>query len=269
MFLLLAGVITLHQVYATLIEKIEHWPLRRFLLRFIEVIGRCLVAPFVIIYFAQSIHFADTELENAVTYTAVALTSVLFLREMTGLRASFREACRLLVEKVNNPLLLVKDVSLAEVIVLNHTAFHQWSFSKERIILELENHGHIAIDTKYLKPTLQLRNAGTLSQLLRSGGGGGGRGSNSNSMGNNVNNIEMMSFSSSVPSNSNINTSSSMNVQESLPLPTGITSYYTNPMTNYYSSNTNNINKDAPKSAREAFHHQNNNTTSIDSDDEQ
>jgi hypothetical protein len=172
MFILLAAVITLHQVYATLFEKVEHWPLRVFILRFIEMLGRTFVGPFILIYFASNVKFADDKTQEGILYTVIAGSVILFLRECGGLRSAFRDSCRLVLQKVNDPTLLAKDLSILEVILINRISFHVWSTSRQRIVKELTTHGSLAVDSKFLKPTFQLRNQVVLDDLLRSNSSG-------------------------------------------------------------------------------------------------
>ncbi len=55
MFLSLVLVCTMHQVYATLHEKADRWPLRIVYLRVIEMAGRTCLISTILLYFLTTI----------------------------------------------------------------------------------------------------------------------------------------------------------------------------------------------------------------------
>eukprot|EP01037_Dinobryon_pediforme_P036136 gene36136-42929_t len=87
MFLLLCVVVALHQMYATLYEKTETWPLRVVYLRLIEMFGRCFTPPAIIFYFLGTIEFGSQSLRNAMIVIVVTSMSILLVREVYGVRS--------------------------------------------------------------------------------------------------------------------------------------------------------------------------------------
>jgi hypothetical protein len=145
MFVLLAGVVLLHQVYSTLSMKIDKWPMRRFYVRLIESAGRCFVGPFILSYFSSMVQFTSSERQNAITATVIALTVVLVLRELGGLFQIFRKSIIDVATKLNTPNLEVKDVSVVEAFVINLFSFYKFSYSTKYIMEALANDQKIAL----------------------------------------------------------------------------------------------------------------------------
>ncbi len=56
MFLLLVIAVILHQIYATMNEKSNHWPLRKFYIRLVECAGRVGIFPIAGIFFVKQIN---------------------------------------------------------------------------------------------------------------------------------------------------------------------------------------------------------------------
>lgn len=169
MFLLLCFVVAMHQAYATLFEKVEVWPLRLLYLRLIELIGRCFVPPAIIFYFLETIEFGDRHVRVGMTATTVVLISVLFVREVFGVRSAYYKAIEGLVEKFNRATLTTKEVSYGEILALNTYFFKKVSFSWEDIANELTLKGRLHFE----KPTsIMVKNMSSLANVMSGVHGG-------------------------------------------------------------------------------------------------
>jgi hypothetical protein len=132
MFLLLVGVVVLHQTYATLHNKKERWPLRNFYMRLIESFGRIFLIPFVLIYYVGQI---ETSIKTSFAAILIAFSAIyvaaISTREMVGLKSAYGMTMVGLVEKFNDPNTTMANVSWLEVLVINVLIFHEYSISTE------------------------------------------------------------------------------------------------------------------------------------------
>ena len=133
MFLLLILVVASHQIYATMQEKIDRWPLRLIYLRLLEMMGRICVPITIIFYFQATINYFVPASNVIVTVVVVTLTGLLTFRETFGLRASFEHALDKLFDKINAEECMVSDLSMPELYLLNFLLFKK--FSKEPELL--------------------------------------------------------------------------------------------------------------------------------------
>lgn len=132
MFLLLIVVVTLHQVYSTVEEKKDNFPLRILYMRLIEAIGRIFLMPCIVIYFSNSIPMADgAKTSTAIIYTAIALAIVVGGREMIGIRDKYLKSLSALINKVNHEETTLKDITPIELLVINYWKFNKISTSPE------------------------------------------------------------------------------------------------------------------------------------------
>lgn len=145
MFLLLVGVISLHQVYATLKMKEERWPLRAIVLRLIETVGRVFILPFIVCYFVTLILANnDPTTANGLLAITIIASTLVFTQEMFGLRSTIHRSINNLIAKVNNPALTVNELNSFEILVLNYLKFSKLSTSPYLIAQELNERGSIA-----------------------------------------------------------------------------------------------------------------------------
>lgn len=163
MFLLLCIIAAMHQVYATMRNKVERWPLRPVYLRCIELLGRCCVPPVVLYYFSTTVQFATAEHGTGVILAATAVSLAIFSREIFGVRAIFLDCMLMLVDKVNQPDIIAKDISAPEAFALNMWMFNDMTFSKLRISRHLQQFGKFEVDTVI---NVTLKNAFSLNSLL-------------------------------------------------------------------------------------------------------
>lgn len=163
MFLLLCVVVSLHQIYATLYEKVETWPLRLIYMRIIELVGRCFLPPAIIFYFLATIEFGSSSLRDAIMSLVIVSVSGLFIGEMFGVRAAYYHAMELLVLKTNRPDLTTKELSWMEIVMLNRYLFGVWSTSLQLIANEITQKGYVHFE----KPTsVTLHNMNSLSHVM-------------------------------------------------------------------------------------------------------
>lgn len=130
MFLLLILVISSHQVYATLREKTDRWPLRILYLRILEVVGRISVPLTIILYFQSTIKYITDPTSEVFLFIVLIISAVLLgIRESFGIKASFRMSVIKLLDKINNHHCKLNDLSNIEILFLNFLLFHKYSFS--------------------------------------------------------------------------------------------------------------------------------------------
>lgn len=147
MFLLLIFVCASHQIYGTLQEKVDRWPLRLIYMRTIEVIGRVFVPVIILLYFEFTINYFQDSRGMAIGLL-FSVATILLGREIHGLRSSWYHALRQLFQKINHPDCKANEISNIECIVLNKVLYQKWSQSKEFIIQELTERNKIGFDAK-------------------------------------------------------------------------------------------------------------------------
>ena len=152
MFALLVAVASLHQVYSTLTNKSEKWPLRSIVLRFIEYLGRVFLLPFILIYYFLRID----PLPGVIFLPLACIVVFIWYRESFGLYKVSQIALKQLVEKANDPNSKMIDFSKAEIFLLNYLLFKRISFHFQDIANHLLSKGQ-----------LDLKNARDLSPNLR------------------------------------------------------------------------------------------------------
>jgi hypothetical protein len=165
MFLLLCGVVTLHQVYATMHEKCVKWPLRFAAIRLIELAGRTFVGTFIFGYFLMNLDFFGPHLQEALFYTNVVVAIAILYRETFGMKSAWEMALDNLVLKVNDPECSVNSLATMELLVLNRVLFHTWSTSPMQLSEELAQKGKVVLDSK---KRIRLKNAFAVNTLLNS-----------------------------------------------------------------------------------------------------
>jgi hypothetical protein len=172
MFLLLVVVISMHQVYATLKQKVDRWPLRAIILRLIEFCGRVFILPFIVIYFLRMITFEDALFTSeALIGVTVAVSVIIAVQECFGVRVAVIRAIDALIAKVNDADTTVNDLSLAEILVLNWMQFHILSWSKLLVAKELQDKGEL---TRFSVAALQIKHLAQVNDLLTSSGSSSG-----------------------------------------------------------------------------------------------
>lgn len=164
MFLLLIVVVTLHQVYSTVEEKKDNFPLRILYMRLIEAIGRIFLMPCIVIYFSNSIPMADgAKTSTAIVYTAIALAIVVGGREMIGIRDKYLKSLSALINKVNHEETTLKDITPIELLVINYWKFNKMSTSPE-YLSELFSNGK-RLHTNF-QESQSLKNVAKLKNLM-------------------------------------------------------------------------------------------------------
>lgn len=164
MYFMLVLVAVLHQMYATLNEKLDRWPLRLMYLRVIELAGRVFVLPAVSIYFAEYIPISsDKSVPDLIIILSTLVSFSILVRELFGLRSAFYECMRKLTEKINNPELRVEAVSFIEAFAMNMFFLKTFSFTKVLISQHLHKYGDFPIKARQ---PLHLRNLSSLMSLI-------------------------------------------------------------------------------------------------------
>lgn len=152
MFFLLVAVVSIHQLYSTLIHKKDKWPLRSIGLRFLEFMGRVFLFPFIILYYILRIDSLP------ITYLIPMSFIVVFIwyRESFGLMKICQLALKNLIGKANNPESKLIDFSKGEIFVLNYLMFKRISFQFQDIANHLLSKGQLDVkSSRDLSPNLR------------------------------------------------------------------------------------------------------------------
>lgn len=156
MFLLLIAVISSHQIYATLVEKIQRWPMRILILRLIEAAGRIVVPSVIILYFQTTINYFSSVDKNSIIIFVVFGALALSVRESYGIRKSYEKSIRGVFDKINKEDCTISRLSWDEIFILNYLLFKKYSFSVEELAKELSRRHTIEFD--FGKEKVYLRN---------------------------------------------------------------------------------------------------------------
>lgn len=145
MFLLLVLVVVIHQLYATLHQKREHWPLRPVFMRGLEMVGRVVLVPCIVVYFVTHVYSANSASGTSITIIVAVMigSCTVMYREAFGFKKVLYIALEELIVKMNDPSTTVKDTSLVEVAVINYLAFGKISMSRELLSRLLKERGPI------------------------------------------------------------------------------------------------------------------------------
>eukprot|EP00981_Chlorochromonas_danica_P009535 scaffold2721_cov181-Ochromonas_danica.AAC.13 len=154
MFLVLVLVVVIHQMYTTLQDKQDRWPLRQVYLRILECFGRTVLLPFIVCYFlyimpsAFGTYSSRLHIRKAIVGVVLALSSIIFLREAAGLYAAWVHALELLIAKVNAKETTVHDLSWIECLVVNIWKFEVISVSPQFLIFVLQHREEVDLGFK-------------------------------------------------------------------------------------------------------------------------
>jgi hypothetical protein len=152
MFFLLVAVVSLHQVYSTLTNKKDKWPLRSVALRLIEYIGRVFLLPFIIVYYFLRID----PLPATIVLPAAIIVVFIWYRESFGLWKITQVAIQNLIDKANHPDSKLIDFSKGEIFLLNYLLFHRISFHFQDIANHLLSKGQLDLkNPRDLSPNLR------------------------------------------------------------------------------------------------------------------
>ncbi len=145
MFLLLVFAVVLHQVYATIQDDKEEWPLRIFAGRFIEFLGRISIFPLVTFFFLYYINDVSESIRVGLISLTIIIGSFILLKELAELQTHYKESIKLLLQKLNSEDLLIKNLSPLELLFVNRLEFHKWSISPVYVSEFLEKVGGLDI----------------------------------------------------------------------------------------------------------------------------
>jgi len=164
MFLMLIFTCVLHQMYATLSEKIDVYPLRPIILRLLETVGRLGIFPTVTGFYITTVQEIapgfDVTMITIVTVACVYIAS----KEIVGLRSTTRKSLHALLDKINSPESKLDNITTGETIVFNWWKFRKLSNSPMHIARLLSEQGEIAPPGS---DTVKLRNLQALHELTR------------------------------------------------------------------------------------------------------
>lgn len=166
---MLVIVVVVHQMYATVIVKKEHWPLRVFVLRVLEFFGRVCMLPMIVFYFLIQIPSAtDSTSRQQIVAVTVTIVILVGFREFTGLYKAWLLSLEGLIEKINQPDLALKDLSKVELFIANRCFFHVWSTSPRYISQCLESGKGLVVD---IRSGVQMRHVVKMTALLKNTAG--------------------------------------------------------------------------------------------------
>lgn len=171
MFLVLVLVVVIHQMYTTLQDKQDRWPLRQVYLRMLECFGRTVLLPFIVCYFlnimpsALGTYSSRLHIRKAIVGVVLALSSIIFVREAAGLHASCVHALESLIVKVNAKETTVHDLSWIECLIVNIWKFGVISVSPQFLIFVLQHREEVDLG---FKQRLSLRQESFLRERKKS-----------------------------------------------------------------------------------------------------
>ncbi len=145
MFLLLVFAVILHQIYATIQEENDIWPLRIFYGRFIEFLGRIGFFPLVTFFFLYHIGDVTPAIERGLIAVTIIIGTFILIKEGSDLKAHYKLAVKLLLQKLNSEDLLIKDLSPIELLLVNNLKFQKLSTSPVYVAEYLEIIGGLDI----------------------------------------------------------------------------------------------------------------------------
>ncbi len=143
MFLLLVFSVVLHQFYATLNEKSDQWPLRKFAVRIIECVGRTTVFPIAGYFFVSGIKRLSNMLVIGMFFVVIPISMFIGIRELWGVYNTWEHSFDLLLQKINNPETKIAELSKFELFVVNRRMFKLWSTKPDRIAAEIATRGEL------------------------------------------------------------------------------------------------------------------------------
>lgn len=179
MFIVLVLVVIAHQVYGTLQEKIEKWPLKKVYMRIIEMMGRVILIPIILGYFFYNVTLSNPAIETSLLTIACVSSVAFFYQECLRIKREWKRSIRDLIDKVNQPTLTLRDISWFERLILNYLIFNMISMDSIYLSKLLHEKGEIKLTEK--KNFMELRKQFQLNTLLRGEGGGGGGGKRTSS----------------------------------------------------------------------------------------
>lgn len=116
MFIMLFLCVIVHQLVYRLRNKDQKWPLRLFIARCIEFMGRILLIPLVCIVYFLTFSEAYSKTTTITTFVVIAASVLyVFIREYSGLKSSASITIRAIVEKADR----FDSLSNLELLLLN------------------------------------------------------------------------------------------------------------------------------------------------------
>mmetsp|Transcript_14316 Transcript_14316/g.21434 ORF Transcript_14316/g.21434 Transcript_14316/m.21434 type:complete len:495 (+) Transcript_14316:102-1586(+) len=126
MFFALVAICLVHQTTNMLMQKQDKWPLRVFLFRLAEFIGRVFVIPFVAIYFIE--FFPTTYAVRAIVIALVCgFISVVCFTDAMGVVSKYVYSMKMVELKMDRPT--EYDISTFEIILFNLVKYKKLSIS--------------------------------------------------------------------------------------------------------------------------------------------
>ena len=120
--------ICLHQITNRLIAKCDIFPLRKLLIRILELVGKLFIIPMVFIYFVSVFPNAlDTRAVDLIYFILVIAFGYIGLRELLGCKQSLNDAMLLIRKKLDNPAM--NELTSIEVTVFNFVNYRKISRS--------------------------------------------------------------------------------------------------------------------------------------------
>ena len=117
-----------HSVTSRLMTKIDKYPLRLLVVRILEISGKAIIIPFVLVYFLGTFTSYGTEASRDLIFlTIVCFVCILLFREFRGFVTDYKDAMTLVRVKVDNPA--EYTLTAIELIVLNLHMFSKCSRS--------------------------------------------------------------------------------------------------------------------------------------------
>lgn len=166
MFLVLTFAVVLHQVCATLSEKVMEFPLRLLMIRLVEGLGRVAIFPLASCLFATDFGVSDAYFYTFLYALVIPLTIIIFLSQMAGLRQSYRGSLTGLVYKVNSSETNLDKLTELEVFIFNLFVLKKISLSIEEIKDKRANNGAFINPLKRTRKVTRTVGEGENAQVI-------------------------------------------------------------------------------------------------------
>lgn len=140
------------------------WPLRRFYLRVIEMVGRVVLPPIIVAYFFVNVSFSNPAYEIIGTTVITAYAVMVLLLEAKVVWRIWKECLLQLVEKINQPNITIREISWVERWVLNLILFQKNSYQSIYLSQYLYEKGNVKI--KDSRNFMELRKEYQLKYLM-------------------------------------------------------------------------------------------------------
>jgi preprotein translocase subunit SecG len=164
MFLVLTFAVVLHQVCASLSEKVIELPLQLLMIRLVESFGRITIFPLASALFTAGFGGNDPYYYAFLYALVIPITILISVAQLTGLRQSYRASLTGLVYKVNSTETNLDKLTWLEILVFNLFVLKKVSLSNEEIKEKRAQNGPFHNPLKRMKKVTRMVGEGADAQ---------------------------------------------------------------------------------------------------------